>query len=290
MFILLATVLNTRYRLLTIVSEVSAILPIETNVPIGPPGFSLFSGREGRNNERIMQLLSRDILNAYQIAKQLGKKYNTIFDRLKDLETKSVIKVVGKTEAKKSRNQVSLYGLASYGVYAAIFQTRNKRLQRHCLNICGRMFVRLWDDFSKLYELNPKRSGVLRKWIGSDEGVFFLLSQFGYSFLDRNYHILLVFRRMIDLSIFLSEWQFMSTLIVVTFPSEKDVIVERAEDISDIKTPQEALMALGTLAYNHPRLRRLYDAMKEADDPLLQEIQRIAKAEHAQNTVGTEKP
>jgi hypothetical protein len=94
---------------------------------------------------------------------------------------------------------------------------------------------------------------------------------------------------MIDLSIFLSQWQFMSTLIIATFPGEKDLVVKSTEEPSKISTPEEALMALGSLAYDHPRLRRLYDAMKEADDPLFQEIQRIARTEHAQNTVRTEK-
>jgi len=241
----------------------------------------LFRGREGKNNERIMELLSRRAMNQYQIAKELVKKYTTIFDRLRDLERKNIIKIVGETEAKKSHKPIALYGLASRGVYAAIFQSRNKRLQRHGLNICSRVFVRLWDDFLNLYKLDAKRSAILGRWIGSDQGVIFMLAQFGHSFLDRDYHILLVFRRMIDLSIFLREWQFMSALVMLTFPGQKDTVVGRAEEPTRIKTPQEAMMALGTIAFNHPELRKLYDAIKEADAPLLERIEHIMKEEQA---------
>ncbi len=247
------------------------------------PSNELFRGREGKNNERIMGLLSRRAMNQYQIAKELGKKYTTIFDRLRDLERKNIIKVVGETEAKKSHNSIALYGLASLGVYAAIFQSRNKQLQRHGLTICSRMFVRLWEDFANLYKLDAKQSVIFKNWIGSDQGVVFMLRQFGHSFLDRDYHVLLVFRRMIDLSVFLMEWQFMSALILFTFPGQENTVVSRAEQPTRIKTAQEAMMVLGTIAYSHPKLRKLCDVMKESDAPLLKEIERIAKEER--NTI-----
>ena len=226
-----------------------------------------------------MELLSREQMNQYQIAKELDTKYSTIFDRLRDLEKRNVIQEVGKAEAKKSHKPIAMYGLASLGVYSAIFQSRNKRLQRHALNICSRMFTRLWGDFSKLYGLDSKRSAVLGKWIGSDDAVKFILYNFGHSFLDRDYHILLTFRRMMDWSIVLSEWQFMSTYILATFPGKRDLVVARAGTPAKIESVNEALIELSELSYNHPKLRKVCDAIKEADSPLFTAIQEIANTD-----------
>jgi hypothetical protein len=80
----------------TIVSEVSVTTtPPQSIVPAWSSD-ELFTGREGRNNERIMELLSHNFLNQYQIAKELDTKYSTIFDRLRDLERRNIIKEVDK--------------------------------------------------------------------------------------------------------------------------------------------------------------------------------------------------
>lgn len=67
---------------------------------------SLFQGREARNNAKIMELLSREMLTTYQIAHALGKGYSTIFDRMRALESMGIIKKLDEIEATKAHRKI----------------------------------------------------------------------------------------------------------------------------------------------------------------------------------------
>jgi hypothetical protein len=228
---------------------------------------SLFGGREGGNNDKIMELLSREMLTTYQIAHALGKGYSTIFDRLRDLEATGIIKKVGETEAAKTHNKIPLWGLTSGGVYAGVFYSANKVLKNHALNICRRFLLRGWDTFSELYQL-PKSSHHLRDWISSEQGIHNLLSFFGHSFLDTEAQIVLTYRRMIDLGISLYQSDIISAFIILAY--YPNVSVVRSKEETEVKNFADALRELGTIASKLPRFRKLHDAIEEANAPLLE--------------------
>ncbi len=228
---------------------------------------SLFGGREGGNNDKIMELLSREMLTTYQIAHALGKGYSTIFDRMRDLESTGVITKVGETEAAKTHNKIPQWGLASGGIYAAVFYSTNKVLRKHALNICRRFLLRGWDTFSKLYQL-PKSSHDLRDWISSEQGIYNLLSFFGHSFLNTEAQIVLTYRRMVDLGISLYQSDIISAFIMLAY--YPNVSIVRGEEQTEVKNFTDALRELGTIASKLPRFRKLHNAIEEANAPLLE--------------------
>jgi hypothetical protein len=72
----------------------------------------------------------------------------------------------------------------------------------------------------------------------------------------------------------------MSVFILATFPGKEDLVVDRAKRPRKIETASEALIELSELSYNQPKLRRVCDAIKEADAPLFDRIREVAKANH----------
>jgi len=232
---------------------------------------SLFEGREGANNVKIMELLSRERLTAYQIAHSLEKSYSTIFDRLRALDSMGIVKKEGEKEAAKTHDKIPLWCLASGGVYAAVLYSTNKALRLHAVNICQRLLLQGWDTFSELYQL-PKSSDPLRAWIKSEQGLKDLLTFFGHTFLNTQAQIVLAYRRMIDLGISLWQADIVSAFIMLAY--YPNVSIVRGKEQTEVKNFGDALRQLGTMTAELARFRKLHDAIKEANAPLLDWLKR----------------
>jgi len=221
-----------------------------------------------------MKCLNRENLNAYQIAKALKKKYSTIFDRLGDLEAKGIVKRVATVTASKSHQKIPLYGLSDLGLCVAIFHSSNPQLKQSALNTFGERFSKAWQTFSDLYDFDPKQSVLLGQWIKSDEGIRAILQHFGdYGISDNETsysenQILLRFRRMIDHAIGL---ELSGVATTKSVPSVWGAVAISGPQ-PQIRSFEDALINLANIAYHHPKLRKLYNAVKAADGPLLERI------------------
>jgi hypothetical protein len=224
----------------------------------------LFGGREGGNNESILGLLIQNKLTAYQIAKRLGKAYSTIFDRLDDLEKRGIIEEKGKTDAAKTHSKIQLWGLSPYGLYVAALQCVNQEIRVFALNECQRTLLAAWGVFWKLYEFDlvtdrTFRHRYIRNWVASDEGIIEFLRTFGHTPLQGEAQALIAFRRMLDIGIILVE-------------SEGDFALTKLGNSQQSTNFAQTLTFLAGIANDHPKLRKLHEAMREVDGPLYSRI------------------
>lgn len=237
-----------------------------------PAQYDVFRGREGANNQKIMELLSKESLNAYEISSLLGKKYTTIFDRLADLRSRRIVKVVEERIAKKSKRRISFYGLESCGIYAAAFYSPSVTLKQNALSICRKSFSESWIVFSRLYNFDEKRSRIVGDWISSDDGIRSILSLNGDLPLTSRGRILLGFRDLLDFAMSRRTSEVLSNLDVAIWFSEKFGVLEKS------KRMYSALGTLAALAHDHSKLRKAYEALKDADAPLIAEVARTEKS------------
>jgi len=244
---------------------------------------SLFRGREGRNNIKIMKLLSRAPLNRHQIANELGKKYNTIFDRVDDLEKEGILKVMEFTTAKYSRRPI--YALDCRGLYIAALHSPDDELRRNALGKCGEMLRQAWRAFADIYEIDSDRSQRVGEWMSTDDGVRSILRHLrDPEKLVNETRMLIEYRRMIDLGIMLhrSAVAHVFSLNDLADMTEEDK-TSLAWGLTQIDSLEKALSTLAEIAYHHPKLRKLYDAAKEADAPLIKRFEtQVALAEETQ--------
>ena len=224
-----------------------------------------------------MGLLSNENLTQYQISKRLGKKYNTILDRLKSLQTQGIIKEIGRVKATKSGAEITVYGLAPRGLTIAVFNSPNKNTQSNALNRCSILFGKAWTFFCELYNIRGKESESFLRWIKSDEGVRGVLGYYGPWIVENEAQTLLGIRRMIDLAISLEQSSIISDLITYAYHSNVSAVnlepTTLEEKPLDVETLKDALKILAKIASRHPVLVKLSKAVKEADAPLLTKIE-----------------
>jgi hypothetical protein len=223
----------------------------------------LTKGREGKTNEKILEFLTQKPMTAYQLSRESEKAYATIFDRLDDLKARGVIQEKGKTRAAKTRGELSLWGLSSYGLYLAT-QSLDLQTRIRALNECQLRLSKYWDIFWELYEFDlvkdrTLRHRFLRNWIASTEGISEILGTFGHTPLEGEAQALIAFRRMLDIGIILVQ-------------SEDDFALTKIGSLQQSANFVQALTYLAGIAIDHPRLRKLHDVIREVDGPLYSRI------------------
>jgi hypothetical protein len=180
------------------------------------------------------------------------------------------VEKVGSVKAEKSNKKLSLYGLGPKGLSVAILHPPNPRLERNALTAYSKRLSEAWRVFSELYHLDAENSRSLERWISSADGARSILQYFGdeVASYDES-QILLGFRRMIDLAIGL---ELSGAARKSWYPALWGYVDLGLSPPLEIESFTIALTRLAAIAYQHPQLRKVYNALKKADRPLRERI------------------
>jgi hypothetical protein len=224
--------------------------------PAATPDF--FRGREGRNNKRIVEILSpSSVRSRRQIRNGLDRVYSVVYDRLTDLEKRGIIEKKGEIEAKKTHMRIPLFGLTSYGLYVAAVHLSNSQARTSASEECRKKLMDHWKTFCKLYGLAEVRTDeplydYVTAWLESDGGTSEMLETFGHQILTDEAQALIAFRRMIDMGLLLTE------------PGEEF----EPMSLDEREWKRWPYMMLARIAIKHPQLQKLHSTLREVDAPL----------------------
>jgi DNA-binding Lrp family transcriptional regulator len=240
---------------------------------------SLFKGKEGANNCRILELMTEKPLTFFEIQQELDKKYSTVHDRITALAGQGIVEEKGK-KAAWNKQLISLWGLSPLGLWVAAHRPDMVMARVKC----GSTILEYWRKFTAIYELDkvqtePRFYEYITNWFESDEGLLEFLDTFGAWPLAGEGAALGTFRRMIDLALLHRHGA--SVPIIPGFGKIRYGRLgdsSKPEWYSEMST-RNPYLALAEIAAKHEMFSKLDAVLREVDAPLREYHNRLAHDE-----------
>jgi DNA-binding MarR family transcriptional regulator len=254
----------------------------------------LSQGKEGKNNWRIIELLAEheEPMIVYEIRERLGidrKRNSTILYRVQKLEEAGILEKVGEIEASKTHEMSDLFQLSTIGLVEAALSLQEGRARKRAIERCRRKIVGPWKTFTQLYELDKVRTGwpayqSFVAWLESDEGILHFIGTFGVWPFAGEAAALYTFRRMIDLALLRRHRAWLTALPAFGVGYQQEWLHGKPLESEWVQSVDHdnPYMALGEIAVNHEKFRKLDTTLGEVDAPIYDYFDKLARDEVVQ--------